>query len=166
MSARIIADQYRWDLPVQPDVVMDILRDVEALPALTKPHLPAWAIVDMASTVIHRDHDGSPVVVRTVTSTLGIKDSFTSRYQWTESRCHWRIETSRILKSATCEFQVTPSARGTHLAVDSRAEFKTLLVPGAIFRQVQKLQRLGIEKLEDIIVTEAARREGLKGNRT
>lgn len=166
MSARIIADRYRWDLPVQPDLVMDILRDVEALPALTKPHLPAWAIVDMTSTVIQRDHDGSPVVVRTVASTLGIKDSFTSRYQWTESSCQWRVETSRVLKSAACEFQVTPSAQGTHLAVDSRAEFKALLLPGAIFRQFQKLQRLGIEKLEDIIVTEAARREELKGNQT
>ncbi|WP_418002817.1 hypothetical protein ACNO8X_22720 [Mycobacterium sp. PDNC021] len=158
MTARAKSDQYQWHLPVPPDMVISILQDVEALPALTKPYLPAWAIVDITATVTKRDTSGLPAEVCTTTSAFGMKDHMTTEYQWTDTSCRWRVTSSRQVKSSGCDIHVTPAAEGCHVTVDTWVEFRTLLTPGPILRQLKKLHRIGFESLHEVITTEASRR--------
>jgi len=156
--ARRVSDRYRWLLPVEPAAVINILQDVEALPTLTKPYLPAWAIIDIETVVTRRDADGLPAEVRTTTSAFGVRDRMTSHYHWTDSGCRWRITSSRLLKSAGCDLAVEPAVAGSRLTVDTWAEFRALLTPSPVLRRLEKLQRIGFENLHEIITEEAHRR--------
>lgn len=157
-----IASQHQWNLEVAPDMVLDILRDVEALPDLTRPYLPSWNAVDVNTTVVERDRDGAPSLVRTTTSWFGLRDSMMSRYSWTPNGCSWQMVSSQLLKSAGGRIEIAMIRTGTRLAVQSYAIAKPARLIGPLlnplFRQAEKLGQLGIEALPAIIVDEAARR--------
>ncbi|MGV0625536.1 hypothetical protein [Mycolicibacter minnesotensis] len=162
MGGYEISNQSEWELAVDPDVLMDILWDVEALPDLTKPYLPSWVVLDVKSKVVERDGNGAPALVRTTTSGFGLRDSVMSRYDWTSNGCSWRLVSSRFLKTAGGRMEITTIDGGSRLAAHAYAVAKTAPLLGPIlsplFGQAEKLQQLGIEALPEIINAEAARR--------
>ena len=102
--------QERLDITVaaRPETVLEVLKDVESVDSWLRPHLPTWPPVTSTMTVVESFDDGSPRLVRTVSSTLGISDDSLTEYEWYPDGCQLTLLESRTLRHNVSRFTVIP----------------------------------------------------------
>ncbi|SHU57150.1 oligoketide cyclase/lipid transport protein [Mycobacteroides abscessus subsp. abscessus] len=112
--------QERIDIAVaaRPETVLEVLKDVESVDRWLRPHLPAWPPVTSNMTVVESFEDGSPRLVRTVSSTLGISDDSLTEYQWYPDGCQLTLLESKTLRHNVSRFTVIPDEPESRLTAE------------------------------------------------
>ncbi len=141
-----VTGEAEFDVDAPPSVIMDILRDVESLPAWSGPH--------KSVEILDSFDDGSPKRVKVAVSMAGITDHEVIEYSWTDSSCTWQLVESEQLKDQRGKYTVTETAGGSHVAFELEADLKIKL-PGMV---VKRAQKMAVDIAKKGIVTEAKRR--------
>lgn len=119
-----------FDLDATPEVIMEILLDVPALPEWSGPHKEA--------EVLTTHDDGSPARARMVVSAVGVSDEQTVDYTWTENTCTWDLVESNQLKEQHGVYTITENGSGgSHVAFELTIDLK-IKMPGLLIKQGQK----------------------------
>ncbi|ORA59240.1 SRPBCC family protein [Mycobacteroides franklinii] len=152
--------QERIDIAVaaRPETILEVLKDVESVDGWLRPHLPAWPPVTSTMTVVESFDDGSPRLVRTVSSTLGIADDSLTEYQWFPDGCRLTLVESRTLRHNVSRFTVVPDEPQSRLTADISLDLKIRL-PGLLERQLKKTQVGFVRSFQRALAAESARRE-------
>lgn len=152
--------QERLDITVaaRPETVLEVLKDVESVDSWLRPHLPTWPPVTSTMTVVESFDDGSPRLVRTVSSTLGISDDSLTEYEWYPDGCQLTLLESRTLRHNISRFTVIPNEPESRLTADISLDLKIRL-PGLLERQLKKTQVGFVRSFQRALAEESARRE-------
>jgi hypothetical protein len=152
--------QERIDIAVaaRPETVLEVLKDVESVDGWLRPHLPTWPPVTSAMTVVESFDDGSPRLVRTVSSTLGISDDSLTEYEWYPDGCQLTLLESKTLRHNISRFTVVPDDPESRLTADISLDLKIRL-PGLLERQLKKTQIGFVRSFQRALAAESARRE-------
>ena len=97
-----------------PDVVLDALADVEAV--------PTWSSVHKHARVIDRYDDGRPHHVAVTVKVLGLVDHELLEYHWGRDWVVWDAERSPQQHAQHVEYTVRPEAGKTRLRFDITME--------------------------------------------
>lgn len=109
-------------------------------------------------TVVESFDDGSPRLVRTVSSTLGISDDSLTEYEWYPDGCQLTLLESRTLRHNVSRFTVIPDEPESRLTADISLDLKIRL-PGLLERQLKKTQVGFVRSFQRALAEESARRE-------
>ncbi len=119
-----------FDVNAPLSVVMDVLKDI--------PALPDWSSAHSAAETLSTHPDGTPDKVKVSVGMIGINDDQELAYTWTDNVCAWSLVNSSQL--AEQEGSYTMTAVGpdkTHVKFDLSVELKIKL-PGLLVKQGQK----------------------------
>lgn len=97
-----------------PDVVLDALADIEAI--------PTWSSVHRRAHVIDRYDDGRPHHVAVTVKVLGLVDHEVLEYHWGRDWVVWDAERSPQQHAQHVEYTVRPEAGKTRLRFDITME--------------------------------------------
>ena len=97
-----------------PDVVLDALADIEAI--------PTWSPVHKHARVIDRYDDGRPHHVAVTVKVLGLVDHEVLEYHWGRDWVVWDAERSPQQHAQHVEYTVRPEAGKTRLRFDITME--------------------------------------------
>ena len=97
-----------------PDVVLDVLADIEAI--------PTWSSVHKHARVIDRYDDGRPHHVAVTVKVLGLVDHEVLEYHWGRDWVVWDAERSPQQHAQHVEYTVRPEAGKTRLRFDITME--------------------------------------------
>lgn len=97
-----------------PDVVLDALADIEAI--------PTWSSVHKHARVIDRYDDGRPHHVAVTVKVLGLVDHEVLEYHWGRDWVVWDAERSPQQHAQHVEYTVRPEAGKTRLRFDITME--------------------------------------------
>ncbi|MCB0936131.1 MAG: SRPBCC family protein [Mycobacterium sp.] len=97
-----------------PDVVLDALADIEAI--------PTWSSVHKSAHVIDRYDDGRPHHVAVTVKVLGLVDHEVLEYHWGRDWVVWDAERSPQQHAQHVEYTVRPEAGKTRLRFDITME--------------------------------------------
>ncbi|MFD6196444.1 SRPBCC family protein [Mycobacteriaceae bacterium NPDC060252] len=152
--------QERIDIAVaaRPETVLEVLKDVESVDGWLRPHLPTWPPVTSTMTVVEAFDDGSPRLVRTVSTTLGISDDSLTEYEWYPDGCRLTMLESKTLRHNVSRFTVVPDDPESRLTADISLDLKIRL-PGLLERQLKKTQVGFVRSFQRALAAESARRE-------
>ncbi|MBA0045327.1 SRPBCC family protein [Mycobacterium sp. NPDC050853] len=142
----------------RPETVLEVLKDVESVDGWLRPLLPAWPKIASSMTVVESFQDGSPRLVRTVTSAFGISDDALTEYEWFPDGCRLTLIESRTLRHNVSQFTIIPDDPQTRLTADVSLDLKIRL-PGLLERQLKKSQVGFIKSFQQGLAAESARRE-------
>ncbi|MFC8178656.1 MULTISPECIES: SRPBCC family protein [Nocardiaceae] len=117
------------DIAAEPAAVLDVLMDVEGL--------PAWSPVHKKIEIIDRFDDGKPHHVKMSVSILGINDEQTVEYTWAEDKVVWDLVEGSQQKSQHGEYTLTPTDKGTHVTFSLTVDPK-MPIPGFLVKKGTK----------------------------
>lgn len=117
------------DIAAEPAAVLDVLMDVEGL--------PAWSPVHKKIEIVDRFEDGKPHHVKMAVSILGINDEQTVEYTWAENKVVWDLVEGSQQKSQHGEYTLTPTDKGTHVKFSLTVEPK-IPIPGFLVKKGTK----------------------------
>ncbi|WP_037161483.1 SRPBCC family protein [Rhodococcoides fascians] len=117
------------DIAAEPAAVLDVLMDVEGL--------PAWSPVHKKIEIIDRFDDGKPHHVKMSVSILGINDEQTVEYTWTDDKVVWDLVEGSQQKSQHGEYTLTPTDKGTHVTFSLTVDPK-IPIPGFLVKKGTK----------------------------
>ncbi|MFW0789224.1 hypothetical protein [Gordonia sp. CPCC 205333] len=157
----MISQEHELVLPATRAETMDILRDVEGLDRWLRPYLPSWPTIHTQTTILERTDTGAPALVRTKTSSLGIKDDALVQYEWTASGCTTSIVRSKVLRNSVSVFDIAEHDDGAVLSTNMSAELKIKL-PWLIERKFEDLQETFAQAVQRAFLAEARRRVDLR----
>ncbi|NMN98886.1 SRPBCC family protein [Antrihabitans stalactiti] len=117
-----------FDVAATPAAIIDALADIEDLPTWSGPH--------RAAKVESRYPDGRPDLVRSQVKIVGITDNQVTEYTWDgDKSMGWKLVESSQQAKQVGSYQLTPSAKGTHIVFDLEIALKIPL-PGFLQRQI------------------------------
>lgn len=117
------------DIAAEPAAVLDVLMDVEGL--------PAWSPVHKKIEIIDRFDDGKPHHVKMSVSILGINDEQTVEYTWADDKVVWDLVEGSQQKSQHGEYTLTPTDMGTHVTFSLTVDPK-IPIPGFLVKKGTK----------------------------
>ncbi|MET0197878.1 cyclase [Rhodococcus sp. RS1C4] len=117
------------DIAAEPAAVLDVLMDVEGL--------PAWSPVHKKIEIIDRFDDGKPHHVKMSVSILGINDEQTVEYTWADDKVVWDLVEGSQQKSQHGEYTLTPTDKGTHVTFSLTVDPK-IPIPGFLVKKGTK----------------------------
>lgn len=117
------------DIAAEPAAVLDVLMDVEGL--------PAWSPVHKKIEIIDRFDDGKPHHVKMSVSILGINDEQTVEYTWADNKVVWDLVEGSQQKSQHGEYTLTPTDKGTHVTFSLTVDPK-IPIPGFLVKKGTK----------------------------
>ena len=97
-----------------PDVVLDALADVEAV--------PTWSSVHKRAQVIDRYDDGRPHHVKVTVKVLGLVDHETLEYHWGRDWVVWDVDPTPQQHAQHVEYTLRPEAGQTRVRFDITLE--------------------------------------------
>ncbi|SIR93027.1 SRPBCC family protein [Williamsia sterculiae] len=143
-----VSAETEFDIDATPDAVMEVLRDVEALPDWSDPHQNV--------EVLERYDDGAPKRIRAKVSATGISDEMIIDYTWTDTTCSWELVEADKLSMQKGKYTVTATDGGAHVAFELAIDLK-IKVPGFI---VKGQQKKAVETARQGLTAEVLRRVG------
>ncbi|AYJ48759.1 SRPBCC family protein [Rhodococcus sp. P1Y] len=117
------------DIAAEPAAVLEVLMDVEGL--------PAWSPVHKKIEIVDTFEDGKPHHVKMSVSILGINDEQTVEYTWAENKVIWDLVEGSQQKSQHGEYTLTPTDKGTHVKFSLTVEPK-IPIPGFLVKKGTK----------------------------
>ncbi|MEE6164585.1 MULTISPECIES: SRPBCC family protein [unclassified Mycolicibacterium] len=117
-----------FDAP--PEAIMDVLADVDAL--------PAWSSVHRHVEIVDRYPDGKPHHVRATMRLLGITDKEMLEYHWGDNWMVWDAEENLQQRGQHVEYNLTPEIDKTRVRFDITVDVSVPL-PEFILRRAKKL---------------------------
>lgn len=117
------------DIAAEPAAVLEVLMDVEGL--------PAWSPVHKKIEIVDTFDDGKPHHVKMSVSILGINDEQTVEYTWAENKVIWDLVEGSQQKSQHGEYTLTPTDKGTHVTFSLTVEPK-IPIPGFLVKKGTK----------------------------
>lgn len=119
-----------FDVNAPLSVVMDVLKDI--------PALPDWSSAHSKAETLTTHPDGTPDKVAVSVGMIGINDDQELAYTWTDNVCAWSLVSSSQLATQTGSYTMTAiSPDKTHVKFDLTVDLKIKL-PGLIVKQGQK----------------------------
>lgn len=109
---------------------MDVLADVDAL--------PAWSSVHRHVEIVERYPDGKPHHVRATMRLLGITDKEMLEYHWGDNWMVWDAEENLQQRGQHVEYNLTPEIDKTRVRFDITVDVSVPL-PEFILRRAKKL---------------------------
>lgn len=139
-----------FDINAPLQVVLDTLKDIDALPEWSSPHKSA--------AVLSTHDDGTPDRVQVTVSLAGITDDQELAYTWTENTCTWDLIKGSQLSRQHGQYTLTAlSDDKTHVRFDLSIDLKIKL-PGLL---VKRGQKAAVETAKKGLTAESERRAKL-----
>lgn len=117
-----------FDAP--PEAIMDVLADVDAL--------PAWSSLHRHVEVIDRYPDGRPHHVKATMRLLGITDKELLEYHWGEHWMVWDAEANLQQRGQHVEYNLTPEVDRTRVRFDIIVDL-AMPIPEFLIKRAKKL---------------------------
>ncbi|MFM9379026.1 SRPBCC family protein [Gordonia sp. VNK21] len=136
-----------FDINAPLSVVMDVLKDIDAL--------PDWSSAHKSAKVLSTHEDGTPDHAEVSVGLAGINDTQELAYTWTDTTCTWDLVSSGQLSSQHGQYTLAAvSDDKTHVRMDLAIDLKIKL-PGLI---VKRGQKAAAETAKKGLTAEAERR--------
>ena len=111
-----------FDIKAPASVVLDVLKDI--------PALPDWSSAHKAAKVLSEHADGTPDRVEVSVGMIGINDTQELAYTWADDLCAWTLVSSSQLAQQTGSYKITSTGPDTcHVRFDLEIDLKIKL-PG------------------------------------
>ena len=124
-----VKDSREVVIEASPEEILDVLADVESL--------PAWSPQYQSAEVLDRYNDGRPRRVRTRIKAAGLTDEQVIEYTWAADSVGWTLVSAGQLKAQDAKYTLTADGAKTkvrfELAVDP-----SIPIPGFLLKNTLK----------------------------
>jgi uncharacterized membrane protein len=130
--------------------IWDVLTDFEAY--------PTWARDLKEATVVHRDDDGRPSLVRFRAAAMGRSTTYTLAYDWGDAphRLPWKLVNGDIQRVLDGAYEFTETDGGTDVKYDLRVEL-AIPLPGFVKRRAEaRIISTALRELREHVTSRAA----------
>ncbi|GAA4755608.1 SRPBCC family protein [Gordonia alkaliphila] len=119
-----------FDIKAPASVVLDVLKDI--------PALPDWSSAHKSAEVLSTHEDGTPDRVKVSVGMIGINDTQELAYTWADDLCAWELIDSSQLAMQSGSYKITATGPDScHVRFDLSIDLKIKL-PGLLVKKGQK----------------------------
>lgn len=124
-----ISDSREVVIDASPEEILDVIADVQSA--------PDWSSQHQGAEILESYENGRPKRVRLKMKTMGISETLTVDYTWTENGASWTLVSASQLKQQDAAYTLTSEGAKTKVRFDITVD-PSIPVPGFVLKRAMK----------------------------